>query len=179
MCQRVHTMEAILAGWLGTALIAVGRAAEALGVTEEAFARGAHLAGGRYTWFYLFKAIGEAHAALGSVAEALAWADKAIQVTQETKESLHYAQGLKCRGDMRLRLPRHAEEAMADLELARTIGRDHGLLPLVAECDLSLARACTRAGRRQKARQLASRAAQAFRALELDRYLAEAEKLAT
>jgi class 3 adenylate cyclase/tetratricopeptide (TPR) repeat protein len=178
MCQRVHTMEAILAGWLGTALVAVGRAAEALGVTEEAFRRGAHLAGGRYTWFYLFKAIGEAHAALGNVAEAFAWADKAIQVTQETNESLHYAQGLKCRGDMQLRLAPSAEEAMADLELARTIGADHGLLPLVAECDLSLARARARAGRTQEARQLAARAAEAFRALKLDRYLAEAEQLA-
>jgi hypothetical protein len=67
---------------------------------------------------------------------------------------------------------------MADLELARTIGADHGLLPLVAECDLALARAGARAGRRQEARQLASRAAQAFRALKLDRYLAEAQKLA-
>jgi predicted ATPase/class 3 adenylate cyclase len=178
MCQRVHTMEAIVAGWLGTALVAVEQGAEALRVTEEAFHRGAHLAGGRYTWFYLFKAIGEAHAALGNVAEAFAWADKAIQVTQETEESLHYAQGLKCRGDMRLRLEPRADGAMADLELARTIGADHGLLPLVAECDVALARACARIGRRKEARQLASRAAEAFRGLKLDRYLAEAEKLA-
>ena len=57
-----------------------------------------------YTWFYLFKAIGEAHAALGNAAEALEWADKAIQVTTDAQEGLHYAQGLKCRGDIGLQL---------------------------------------------------------------------------
>jgi tetratricopeptide (TPR) repeat protein len=141
MCQRVYTMEAMLAGWLGTALVEVGHPAEALAVTEAAFRRGAHLAGGMYTWFYLFKAIGEAHAMLGNAAEALAWVDKAIQVTRDAQERLHYAQGLKCRGDVRLRLSLALEAAIGDLSEARQIGEEHGLVPLVSECDLSLARA--------------------------------------
>ena len=87
MCQRVFTMEALLAGWLGTALVQVGRPADALAVTQDSFRRRAHLAGGMYTWFYLFKAIGEAHAALGNAAEALEWADKAIQVTTDAQRA--------------------------------------------------------------------------------------------
>ena len=180
MCQRVFTMEAMLAGWLGTALVQVGRPAEALAATEASFRRGAHLAGGMYTWFYLFKAIGEAHAALGNAAEALAWVDKAIQVTRDAEEILHYAQGLKSRGDMRLQLSLAVEAAIADLEEARQIAERHGLLPLVFECDLSLARAIERlGGRDQEARHLAARAAEGFRALGLERHLAEAESLAS
>jgi tetratricopeptide (TPR) repeat protein len=178
MCQRVPTMEAIVAGWLGTALVQAGRPSEALAVTVDSFRRGAHLAGGKYTWFYLFKAIGKAHAALGHADEAMAWADKAIEVTEAAQESLHRAQGLKARGDMRLALSLPVEQAAEDLESARQLAEQHGLLPLVAECDLSLARAADRAGRRGEAQSLASRAAEAFRALGLDRHVAEAEKLA-
>jgi len=179
MCRRVFTMEALLAGWLGTALVQLGRPADALAVTQDSFRRRAHLAGGMYTWFYLFKALGEAHAGLGNAAEALAWADKAIQVTTDAQESLHYAQGLKCRGDVRLQLALPAEAAVDDLEEARQIAKGHGLLPLVAECDLSLARAIERLGRRREAGRLASRAAQAFRALGLERRVADAESLTT
>jgi tetratricopeptide (TPR) repeat protein len=178
MCQRVNTMEAILAGWLGAALVQVGRPAEALAVAEDAFRRGAHLAGGMYTWFYLFKAIGEAHAALGNAAEAMGWVDKAIQVTRDASEPLHYAQGLKCRGDVRLQLSASMKAAVADLEEARQIAAQHGLLPLVAECDLSLARAFQRLGRNRQMQRLASSAARGFRALGLERRLAEAESLA-
>jgi DNA-binding winged helix-turn-helix (wHTH) protein/tetratricopeptide (TPR) repeat protein len=178
MCQRVASMEAAVAGWLGTALVQVGRAGEALAITEDLFRRGAHLAAGRYTWFYLFKAIAEAHAALGNADEAVAWADKAIAVTEEAQETLHRAQGLKARGDMRLALALPVEAAAKDLEDARQLAERHGLKPLAAECTLSLARAATRAGRHDEARQLASRAAAAFRHLGLDRYLAEAEGLA-
>ena len=179
MCRRVFTMEALLSGWLGTALVQLGRPADALAVTQDSFRRRAHLAGGMYTWFYLFKALGEAHAGLGNAAEALAWADKAIQVTTDAQESLHYAQGLKCRGDVRLQLALPAEAAVDDLEEARQIAKGHGLLPLVAECDLSLARAIERLGRRREAGRLASRAAQAFRALGLERRVADAESLTT
>ena len=177
MCRRVFTMEAMLAGWLGTALVQVGRPADALAVTQDSFRRRAHLAGGMYTWFYLFKAIGEAHAALGNAAEALEWADKAIQVTTDAQEGLHYAQGLKCRGDIGLQLSIATEAAVHDLEEARRIAEQRGLLPLAAECDLSLARAVERLGRHQETQRLASRAAQAFRALGLERRAADAESL--
>jgi hypothetical protein len=78
---------------------------------------------------------------------------------------------------MQLRLSLGTEAAIDDLEKARQIGERHGLLPLVAECDLSLARAFERAGRSQEARRHASSAAQAFGALRLERHLADAESL--
>ncbi|HEX6000482.1 MAG TPA: AAA family ATPase [Hyphomicrobiaceae bacterium] len=178
ICQRVPTMEAIVAGWLGTALVETERATEALAVTVDAFRRRAHLAGGKYTWFYLFKAIGEAHAALGHVTDAMSWADRAIQVTEAAGECLHTAQGLKSRGDIQLALSLPREAAIADLEAARQIAEARGLRPLVAECDLSLAQAWAGAGRSDEARRLAARAGEAFRALGLDRRLAEAERVA-
>jgi tetratricopeptide (TPR) repeat protein len=177
MCRHVLTMEAIVAGWLGTALVDAGRPADALAVTEGAFHRKAHLAGGKYTWFYLFKAVGEAHAALGGPTEALSWADKAIAVTEEAQEELHRAQGLKARGDMRLAHAEPLEAAIDDLDSARQLAEAHGLKPLVAECDLSLARAHGRAGRRREAQRHAARAAKGFRALGLERRLAEAQQL--
>lgn len=180
LCQTegVHTMEAHVVGWLGSALVAHGHAREALAVTEDAFRRDMHRRGGKSSWFYLFKAIGEAHAALGNTEEALAWTDSAIQVTREANEVLHFAQGLKSRGDTRLLLSLSPEAATNDLTQARAIGEQHGLAPLVAECDLSLARACRRLHRDQEARRFACCAAQAFRRLRLERHLAEAESLA-
>jgi hypothetical protein len=79
---------------------------------------------------------------------------------------------------MRLALSLPVEVAAKDLEDARELAERHGLKPLAAECSLSLARAAARAGRHDEARQLASRAAAAFRDLGLDRHLAEAEGLA-
>jgi class 3 adenylate cyclase/tetratricopeptide (TPR) repeat protein len=177
MCQHVYSMEPMVAGWLGTALVQLGRAAEALAVTEDSFARQMHLRGGNYTRFYLFKAIGEANAAIGNTEEALLWVEKAIDVAHKAKEILHYAQGLKCRGDMRLLLAPSEDSCIGDLEQAKEIGSRHGLAPLVAECDLSLAQACQRLGRDQDARQFAHSAGRAFRALNLERYLVRAEAL--
>jgi tetratricopeptide (TPR) repeat protein len=170
-------MEAHVAGWLGSALVQLGRAHDALAVTEDAFRRDMHRRGGKYAWFYLFKAIGEAHAALADTEKALAWADRAIQVTQQAGEILHLAQGLKSRGDMRLLLSLSPEEAIDDLQRAKAIAEQHGLLPLAAECNLSLAHACRQRCDRE-ARRFASRAAEVSRRLCLERHLAEAERLA-
>jgi class 3 adenylate cyclase/tetratricopeptide (TPR) repeat protein len=177
LCQDagVYTMEAIVAGWLGTALVKHGRAAEALAIAEDAYRRKTHLRGAYSTWFYLFKAVGEAHGALGNTKDALDWANQAIEVTQRSNEILHYAQGLKCRAD--LQLQQAPEAAIADLEQARKFAAQHGLVPLAAECDLSMAVACGRIGQDEAAQQYAREAAQQFRELGLERHLAEAERL--
>jgi tetratricopeptide (TPR) repeat protein len=168
-------MEAFVAGWLGTALVQLGRAGEALAMTEDAYRRHAHVRGGKYTWFYLFKAVGEANAALGNAEEALVWVDKAIDVAQRANEILHYAQGLACRAEVRLRLFRASEGTMDDIQQAKEIAERRGLVPLVAECDLILARACQQLGRDRDTVKFASAAVQSFRALGLDRFLAQAE----
>src|SRR5262245_16491028 len=179
MCQDagVHTMEAFVSGWLGTALVQLGRAGDALAVTENSYRRHTHVRGGKYTWFYLFKAIGEANAALGNTEAALVWIDKAIDVTQRANEILHYAQGLKCRAEVRLGLSISSEEAVDDIKQAKEIAERCGLVPLLAECDLILARASQQLGRDGDVLKYASAATRSFRALGLDRFIAQAERL--
>jgi tetratricopeptide (TPR) repeat protein len=178
LCQDagVYTMEAIVAGWLCTALVKDGRAAEALTIAEDGYRRQTHLRGGYSTWFYLMKSVGEAHGALGNTQDALDWANQAIEVTQRSNEILHYAQGLKCRAD--LQLPYAPEAAIADLEQSRRFASEHGMAPLAAECDLAMALARRQLGDDAAAQEFASYAAQQFRELGLDRHLAEAQRLA-
>jgi hypothetical protein len=108
----------------------------------------------------------------------LGWADKAVDVTRRANEIVQVAHALKCRGDLRLLSPASVDGALDDLAAAKKIAEHHGLAPLLAECDLSLADACKRAGRGPQARKHASRAVAGFRVLGLERHLVNAEKLA-
>jgi DNA-binding winged helix-turn-helix (wHTH) protein/tetratricopeptide (TPR) repeat protein len=180
LCRRSYTSETVCpaASFLSMALVKLGRPAEALSIAEALLGRGAHLRGARYFSFFLFKAIAEAKAAVGPVESAMAWADKAVDVTQRANEFVQIAHAFKCRGDLRLLLPTSISKGIDDLEQARDLASRHGLAPLVSECDLSLARACRAMGRDQQAQKLALEAADGFRALDLERQLVQAERLA-
>jgi tetratricopeptide (TPR) repeat protein len=180
LCRRSYTSETVCpaASFLSTALVQLGRPAEGLAVAEALLGRGAHLRGARYFSFFLFKAIAEAKAAVGAVEQALAWADKAIDVTQRADEFVQIAHAFKCRGDLRLAVPAFIGEAIGDLEQAKDTALRLGLAPLVAECDLSFAAAHKAMGHDQQARKFAADAADGFRALGLERHLARAEQLA-
>jgi DNA-binding winged helix-turn-helix (wHTH) protein/tetratricopeptide (TPR) repeat protein len=180
LCRRSYISETVCpaASFLSTALLQLGRPAEALAVAEDLFHRGAHLRGARYFSFFLFKAIAEAKAVVGAVEEALDWANRANNVTQHANEIVQIAHAFKCRGDLRLRLSTSLDEGLDDLKEAREIACRHGLAPLVAECDLSLAIGYKGTGHDQQAQKFASRAADGFRVLGLERHLAHAKRLA-
>jgi predicted ATPase/DNA-binding winged helix-turn-helix (wHTH) protein len=181
LCRRSSISETVCpaASFLSTALLQLGRPAEALAVAEALFRRGAHLRGARYFSFFLFKAIAEAKAAVGAVEEALDWANRASDVIRHANEIVQIAHAFKCRGDLRLLLSTSLDEGLDDLKEAREIARRHGLAPLVAECDLSLAAAYNGMRHVQQAQKAASRAADGFRVLGLERHLARAKRLAS
>jgi DNA-binding winged helix-turn-helix (wHTH) protein/tetratricopeptide (TPR) repeat protein len=181
LCRRSSISETVCpaASFLSTALLQLGRPADALAVAEDLFHRGAHLRGARYFSFFLFKAIAEAKAVVGAVEEALDWADRASHVTRHANEIVQIAHAFKCRGDLRLRLSTSRDEGLGDLKEAREIACRHGLAPLVAECDLSLAIAYKGMGHDRRAQTFASRAADGFRVLGLERHLAQAKRLAS
>src|SRR5262249_39813148 len=141
LCRRSYISETVCpaASFLSMALLQLGRPADALAVAEDLFRRGAHLRGARYFSFFLFKAIAEAKAMVGAVEEALDWANRASNVTQHANEIVQIAHAFKCRGDLRVQLSTSFDEGLDDLKEAREIACRHGLAPLVAECDLSLA----------------------------------------
>jgi tetratricopeptide (TPR) repeat protein len=180
LCRRSSISETVCpaASFLSTALLQLGRPAEALTVAEALFRRGAHLRGAKYFSFFLFKAIAEAKAAIGAIEEALQWANKAHDVIQQANEIVQIAHALKCRGDLLLLSSASLDEGLDDLKEAREIACRHGLVPLVAECDLSLAAAYKDMRQVKQAQRAASRAVDGFRILGLERHLARAKRLA-
>jgi tetratricopeptide (TPR) repeat protein len=179
LCRRSFISETVCpaASFLSTALLQLGQPAEALAVAEALFRRGAHLRGARYFSFFLFKAIAEAKAAVGAAEEALDWINRASDAAQHANEIIQIAHALKCRGDLRFQLSAAHEAGFDDLKEAREIASRYDLAPLVAECELSLAAAYNRTKDAHQAKSMASRAADRFRKLGLDRQLALAERL--
>jgi class 3 adenylate cyclase/tetratricopeptide (TPR) repeat protein len=181
LCQEfaVFAEEAINAAWLASALVMAGRPGEALSIAEDSYKRNTHLRGGKYNWFYLFKAIGEAKAGLGQLDDGMAWVDRAIAVARETKEAIHHAQGLKCRGDIRLGRPQLLASAIDDFKAALALAEKHCLAPLAAECQLSLSTANTALGRCDEAQAYLTRASAGFAALGLERFAQRERRLPT
>jgi DNA-binding winged helix-turn-helix (wHTH) protein/tetratricopeptide (TPR) repeat protein len=180
LCRRSSISETVCpaASFLSTALLQLGHPAEALAVAEALFRRGAHLRGAKYFSFFLFKAIAEAKAAVGEAEEALDWVNRASDAIQHANEIVQIAHAFKCRGDLRLQLSIAREAGLDDLKEAREIAFRHDLAPLVAECELSLATAYNGMKDAHQAYKFASRAADGFRVLGLERHLARAERLA-
>jgi len=180
LCRRSSISETVCpaASFLSTALLQLGHPEEALAVAEALFRRGAHLRGAKYFSFFLFKAIAEAKAAVGEAEEALDWVNRASDAIQHANEIVQIAHAFKCRGDLRLQLSIAREAGLDDLKEAREIAFRHDLAPLVAECELSLATAYNGMKDAHQAYKFASRAADGFRVLGLERHLARAERLA-
>jgi DNA-binding winged helix-turn-helix (wHTH) protein/tetratricopeptide (TPR) repeat protein len=180
LCRRSSISETVCpaASFLSTALLQLGHPEEALAVAEALFRRGAHLRGAKYFSFFLFKAIAEAKAAVGAAEEALDWVNRASDAIQHANEIVQIAHAFKCRGDLRLQLSAAREAGLDDLKEAREIAFRHDLAPLVAECELSLANAYNGMKDTRQAHEFASRAADGFRVLGLERHLARAERLA-
>ncbi|RLU02470.1 MAG: hypothetical protein D9N11_09045 [Ketobacter sp.] len=86
----IHTMVPAVSAKLGEALIASGELQLAEKVLEQAVQPSCYRKGGRYTWFYLFKAMAALQLALDNVDKAHLYARKAFTVTSETNEKAHH-----------------------------------------------------------------------------------------
>lgn len=92
ICEEyaVPTMIPAVSAKLGEALIGCGELALATKVLEQAAQPGCYRKGGRYTWFYLFKAMANLYLARDDLAEAQTYAQKVYHLTQETGETGHH-----------------------------------------------------------------------------------------
>ena len=86
----IHTMVPAVSAKLGEALIGSGELQLAEKVLEQAVQPSCYRKGGRYTWFYLFKAMADLQLALDNVDKAHLYARKSFTVTSETNEKAHH-----------------------------------------------------------------------------------------
>lgn len=92
ICEEyaVPTMIPAVSAKLGEALIGCNELALATKVLEHAAQPSCYRKGGRYTWFYLFKAMANLSMAQNNLEEAQTFAQKAYNLTQETGEAGHH-----------------------------------------------------------------------------------------
>lgn len=86
----IHTMVPAVSAKLGEALVSSGELKLAEKVLEQAVQPGCYRKGGRYTWFYLFKAMAELQLALKDYDKAHLYARKTFTITKETGERAHH-----------------------------------------------------------------------------------------
>ena len=84
------TMVPAVSAKLGEALVGSGELQLAEKVLEQAVQPSCYRKGGRYTWFYLFKAMAELQLALNNLDKAHLYARKSFTVTSETNEKAHH-----------------------------------------------------------------------------------------
>lgn len=92
ICEEyaVPTMIPAVSAKLGEALIGCGELALAARVLEQAAQPSCYRKGGRYTWFYLFKALTRLYLAQNELEQAQGVAQRAYTLTQETGEAGHH-----------------------------------------------------------------------------------------
>lgn len=92
ICEEfaVPTMIPAVSAKLGEALVGCGELALAGKVLEQAALPSCYRKGGRYTWFYLFKALTQLYLAQNEMEQAQNYAHKAYNLTQETGEAGHH-----------------------------------------------------------------------------------------
>lgn len=86
----IHTMVPAVSAKLGEALIGSGELTLAEKILEHTVQPSCYRKGGRYTWFYLFKAMAELQLALKDYDKAHLYARKSFTITKETNEKAHH-----------------------------------------------------------------------------------------
>lgn len=92
ICEEyaVPTMIPAVSAKLGEALIGCGELTLAARVLEQAAQPACYRKGGRYTWFYLFKALTRLYLAQNDLEQAKTMAQRVHTLTQETGEAGHH-----------------------------------------------------------------------------------------
>jgi tetratricopeptide (TPR) repeat protein len=160
-----------LASSLGYAYAHVGRAAEGLALAEQAADRALST---RITASYplWLTYLGEAYLVVGRRSDALSCAERALEVSRAHAERSHEAWALRLLGDVAAAGgPAELEQAWLAFEDAGKLAHELGMRPLVARCELGLARlACRSPGRADGSARLA-RAASLLRELQMPGWL--------
>jgi class 3 adenylate cyclase/tetratricopeptide (TPR) repeat protein len=177
--ENLAQLFPLVAAPLGVAYALVGRVAEGVSLLETAVEQAAALnfmgtQARRLAW------LGEAYLLAGRRDEAMASAAKALDLARAHKERGHEAWSLRLLGDIQAQLnPSAVEAAETSYRQALALAEELRMAPLLAHSLLGLGRLYARSGRPQQARAELSSAVDLFRAMEMERWLPEAEAALT
>lgn len=124
---------------------------------------------------WLLGLLSEGRLIAGQTEAAVGAADEALEFARQYREAGWEAWALFHKGEAIGQRPEGTVEAAMLLDQARTRAREFAMQPLVARCDLILARLYGGAGDRARSRQHADAARRAMREMGMQRWLQEAE----
>jgi class 3 adenylate cyclase/tetratricopeptide (TPR) repeat protein len=173
--ERLPQLFPLVAAPLGAAYALAGRTAEATPLLEETVEWGAALnfrgiQARRVAW------LSEAYLLAGRGDEAMSAARRALDLSHAHKERGHEAWSLRLLGEIHARQdPPAVEPAEASYRQALALAEELRMAPLLAHSILGLGMLYARSGRPQEARADLSTAVDLFRAMEMRRWLPQAE----
>ncbi|HSF32173.1 MAG TPA: hypothetical protein VLK82_17095, partial [Candidatus Tectomicrobia bacterium] len=177
--ERLPQLFPLVAAPLGAAYSLDGRVAESVPLLEEAVNRAAALnfmgiQSRRVAW------LAEAYLLAGCRDDAMALATRALDLSRAHKERGHEAWSLRLLGEIQAqREPPAIELAEASYRQAVAMAEELGMAPLLAHSLLGLGMLYARSGRPQQARADLSAAVDLFRAMDMRRWLLQAEAMLT
>jgi class 3 adenylate cyclase/tetratricopeptide (TPR) repeat protein len=174
------SMTALVGGFLGSAYVQAGRAADAVAVLREATEQREAVGLGNDTlpWGVGLAGIAEAYAALGRLAEAADSGHLALESFVRMKARGYQAWAVYLLASIAARdEPVPAGEAGDLYRQSLSIAEELGMRPLVGHCHLGLAGLHARSGDRNRAALAAARAKAAFAKLEAPALVKTAERI--
>jgi class 3 adenylate cyclase/tetratricopeptide (TPR) repeat protein len=177
LCQdeKFPQLYPLVAAPLGAAYALIGRVAEATPPLEEAIGQAVALnfmgtQARRLAW------LGEVYLLAGRIDEALHLAAQALDLSHVHKERGHEAWSLRLLGEVYAhQQPPAVEQAEASYRQALAVAAQLAMAPLQAHSHLGLGMLYARSGQLQEARVELSAAVDLFRAMEMTRWLPQAE----
>ncbi len=171
----IHWPQAASA--LGYACALSGDDGGTVPLLEQAVERAA--SGGLHHESVTLPRLGEAHLMAGRRPEAIACAERALELARRREERAHEAWALRLLGEIAARgQPPDVAEAEARYGEALAVAEALGMRPLAAHCHLGLGTLYGRVGRAAEARADLTAAAALYRAMDMMFWLARAEAAA-
>lgn len=130
---QFYVMEPCSSGWLASALSEIGEHERAREIAAFSIDSGLYKHGGRYTWVFVHIGLADALLAGGQPEVALAKAQEALTIAEDSREPIQIAQARFARGRILSKLGQ-SDRALEDLRAALALAERHGLDPLARDC---------------------------------------------
>jgi class 3 adenylate cyclase len=173
--RNLRISSPVTMGFLGYAYALSGRVSEGLSLLQEAEAAGESL---NLHWFRALQDvhIGETHLVSDRLDEARRYAERALAFARERHMRGCEAMALRLLAETALRsAPLEAERAADHYRQARALAGELRMRPLVAHCELGLAKLNQRIGQQQEAREHIATAVTMYREMGMSFWLPDAE----
>jgi class 3 adenylate cyclase/tetratricopeptide (TPR) repeat protein len=173
--RNLRISSPVTMGFLGYAYALSGRVSEGLSLLQEAEAAGESLS---LHWFRALQDvhIGETHLVADRLDEARRYAERALAFARERHMRGCEAMALRLLAETALRsAPLQADRAADHYRQARALAEELRMRPLVAHCELGLAKLNQRIGQQQEAREHIATAVTMYREMGMSFWLPDAE----